>query len=63
MDNPKAPDLTGRPRLNWQQAVEPKPISREEFDARVRRHGYVDRVTGRRIYDPDALGVKGDANA
>lgn len=22
MDEPKAPDLTGRPRLNWQQAVE-----------------------------------------
>ncbi len=45
------------PACNPHGAVEPKPISREEFDARVRRHGYVDRVTGERVYDPDAPGV------
>ena len=31
--------------------------NRAAFDAKVRTVGYVDRVTGRRIYDPDALGV------
>lgn len=38
----------------------------ETFNARVRTHGYVDRVTGERIHDPDRLstgsavgGVKG----
>lgn len=30
-------------------------ITRDEFDRRVRRSGYVDRVTGARIYDPDLL--------
>lgn len=31
--------------------------SRAIFDAKVRTHGYVDRVSGERIYDPAALGV------
>jgi hypothetical protein len=29
---------------------------RDTFDAKVRTHGYVDRVTGERIHDPDRLG-------
>jgi hypothetical protein len=28
---------------------------RDAFDAKVRKHGYVDRVTGERIYDPARL--------
>ena len=30
---------------------------RAAFDAKVRSVGYVDRVTGQRIYDPDAIGA------
>jgi hypothetical protein len=30
-----------------------------DFDAKVRTHGYVDRVTGERTHDPDRLGNAG----
>lgn len=29
--------------------------NRATFDAKVRTHGYVDRVTGERIHDPEQL--------
>lgn len=40
-----------------------RQAARAAFDAKVRTVGYVDSVTGRRIHDPDALGVPGAGEA
>ena len=45
------------PALPWQPADSARQARAQAFDAKVRRFGYVDQVTGRRIYDPDALGT------
>ena len=50
MSEPKAPDLTGRPRLTWEQAVEAMhqgSIVRRASDC------YLKLVEGRREMDPD----------
>lgn len=39
----------------WQRSEEQKTAARAVFDAKVRRYGYVDRVTGERVYDPARL--------
>lgn len=48
-DNPRCP----------RNAKAKHQARRNAFDEKVRTHGYVDRVTGERIYDPDRLGTAG----
>jgi len=50
---PHQPDNLACPRNTEAK----RQAARDVFDAKVRTHGYVDSVTGRRIHDPDALGV------
>ena len=53
---PHRPDNLACPRNTEAK----RQAARDAFDAKVRTVGYVDSVTGRRIYDPDALGVATD---